>query len=258
MKRTVSIILAVAMMTTFAGSCTGCSLSKPKVDGEYIAELDIAPLANAAFESMLGDAGFDIDADDFKGEIIIPYILELDDGEYTITIDYDEYIDNYKDYVKDNLIPVFKDQIIDEIEAYGMTEQEFLDLYGYASIDTYCEDALMASIDEYAEMIEREEYDGDYKVRSGLGKAYVELDNGSVLYIEKGDLVAYMDKDLIKDIDKADDIDDLRDVFEDHDADESFVDACDLCENFGITIDDYKDWLEETGLADDGLVYEAQ
>ena len=71
-------------MTAFAASSTGCMLSKPDVDGEYVAELDLTPIMKSAFETSLGDQGIDIDADDFKGEVTVLYELELDDGEYTI------------------------------------------------------------------------------------------------------------------------------------------------------------------------------
>lgn len=258
MKRTVSIIITMAMMTSFAGACTGCSLSKPKVDGEYQAELDITPIINSAFESLFSQAGYDLDTDDFKGEIIVSYDLELDDGEYTITINYDEYVDSYKEYVTDNLIPVLTEFVYDDIDSYGMTEEEYLSYLGYDSVEEYVEAAMMESIDDAIGDIENEEYEGDYKVRSGIGKAYVELDNGSVLYIEKGDLVAYMDKDMIKDIKNAKDYDDLKDAFEDNDGDESLLDVCDMCESYGIDVDDFVDWLDDSGLMDNGLVYEAQ
>ena len=258
MKKTISLLLTLSIAAGCAAASTGCSLSKPKVDGEYRAELDITPIINSAFESLFSQAGYDVDTDDFEGEVIVSYDLELDDGEYTITVNYDEYVDSYKEYVTDNLIPVLSEFVYDDIAYYGMTEEEYLSYYGYDTVEEYVEAAMLESIDDAIGDIEDEEYEGDYKVRSGIGKAYVELDNGSYLYIEKGDLVAYMDKDMIKDIKDAKDYDDLKDAFEDNGGDESLSDVCDMCESYGIDVDDFVDWLDDSGLMDDGLVYEAQ
>ena len=247
------------MMASFAAASTGCGLSKPKVDGEYEAELDITPLINAALVSMMNDAGVDVDEDDFSGEVTVKYLLELDDGEYTLTIDYESYIEDYRDYVQDNLVPVYADYLYDELDAWGYSVDDFLSAYGYDSIEEYCEDEISYSVDVAAADIENDEIEGDYKVKSsGLGSAYVELDYGTTLYYEKGNLVGHIDKDLLEDIEDADDIDELIDAFEDNDADDSLVDVCNLCDSYGITADDFKDWLEDSGLADDGLVYEAQ
>ena len=107
-------------------------------------------------------------------------------------------------------------------------------------------------------VFENDTVEGDYKVSSGIGRTTVKLDNGTILYFEKGDLVGYIDEDLVKDIKKADDLDDLKDAFEDADADSSLIDVIDMCEDYGISSDDFVDWLDECGLLDDGLVYEAQ
>ena len=244
-------------MASCVAASTGCGLSKPKVDGEYEAELDITPLIDVALTNMMDQAGIDCDADDFSGEVSVKYLLELDDGEYTLTIDYESYIDDYKDYVLDNLGPIYADYIYDEINAWGYDVNDFLAGSGYSSVEDYCNADLASSIDLAAIGIENEETEGDYKVKGSFVNPYVELDNGTVYYYEKGDLVGYMDKDLVDDIEDADDLDELMDAFEDYD-DESLVTMVELCDSFGISADDFKDWLEESGLSDDGLVYEAQ
>ena len=245
-------------MASFACTSTGCMLSKPDVDGEYVAELDLTPIMKVAFENSLGAQGIEVDADDFKGEVTVLYELELDDGEYSLTLDYESYVESYTDYVMDNLLPVIEDEVINQITAYGYTEEEFLDEMGYSSMDEYCEESILASIDTFAGDLENDTVEGDYKVSSGIGRTTVKLDNGTILYFEKGDLVGYIDEDLVKDIKKADDLDDLKDAFEDADADSSLIDVIDMCEDYGISSDDFVDWLDECGLLDDGLVYEAQ
>ena len=211
-------------MTAFAASSTGCMLSKPDVDGEYVAELDLTPIMKSAFETSLGDQGIDIDADDFKGEVTVLYELELDDG------------------------------------VYGYTEDEFLSEMGYSSMDEYCEESILASIDTYVGDLENETVEGDYKVTAGFGaaKTSVKLDNDTILYFEKGNLVGYIDEDLVDDIRDAEDLDDLKDAFEDADADSSLIDVLDMCDTYGISAEDFVDWLDDCGLLDDGLVYEAQ
>ena len=260
MKKIVSVLLATAIMTAFAASSTGCMLSKPDVDGEYVAELDLTPIMKSAFETSLGDQGIDIDVDDFKGEVTVLYELELDDGEYTLTIDYDSYVDSYTDYVMDNLVPVLKEEILDQIEMYGYTEDEFLSEMGYSSMDEYCEESVLASIDTFAEDLENETVEGDYRVTAGFGaaKTSVKLDNDTVLYFEDGNLVGYIDEDLVDDIRDAEDLDDLKDAFEDADADSSLIDVLDMCDSYGISAEDFVSWLDDCGLLDDGLVYEAQ
>ena len=258
MKKIVSVLLASAIMASFACTSTGCMLSKPDVDGEYVAELDLTPIMKCAFETTLGDQGIDIDADDFKGEVTVLYELELDDGEYSLTIDYDSYVESYTDYVMDNLLPVIEEELIEQVEAYGYTEEEFLEMMGYSSIEEYCEDSILSSIDTFAGDLENETVEGDYKVSSGIGSTTVKLDNGTILYFEKGNLVGYIDEDLAKDIKKASDLDDLKDAFEDADADSSLIDVLDMCDSYRISSDDFVDWLDDCGLLDDGLVYEAQ
>ena len=197
---------------------------------------------------------------DFKGEVTVLYELELDDGEYTLTIDYDSYVDSYTDSVMDNLVPVLKEEILDQIEMYGYTEDEFLSQMGYSSMDEYCEESVLASIDTFAGDLENETVEGDYKVTSGFGaaKTSVKLDNDTILYFEKGNLVGYIDEDLVDDIRDAEDLDDLKDAFEDADADSSLIDVLDMCDTYGISAEDFVDWLDDCGLLDDGLVYEAQ
>ncbi len=131
---------------------------------------------------------------------------------------------------------------------------------GYSSMDEYCEESILASIDTYVGDLENETVEGDYKVTAGFGAANtsVKLDNDTILYFEKGNLVGYIDEDLVDDIRDAEDLDDLKDAFEDADADSSLVDVIDMCDSYGISAEDFVDWLDDCGLLDDGLVYEAQ
>ena len=124
MKKIVSVLLATAIMTAFAASSTGCMLSKPDVDGEYVAELDLTPIMKSAFETSLGDQGIDID--EVSKEVGIGAVIfqELSNNrikDYTFSWDkvtnFDGETGPYVQYTHARASSVLRNAAPEELEA---------------------------------------------------------------------------------------------------------------------------------------------
>jgi hypothetical protein len=84
-------------------------------------------------ESAVGTSDYE-----WTGTLVVPYKLELSEGEYTLTVDAEATSDNFKAYMEENIEPfmtsVFENEIASEPSLEGMTIDEVLEAAGYSSI----------------------------------------------------------------------------------------------------------------------------
>ena len=131
MKKLSAIALAATMML----SLIGCS--KKNFDGNYTADVDLSQYMGTvmkdAMESAVGTSDYE-----WTGTLVVPYKLELSEGEYTLTVDAEATSDNFKAYMEENIEPfmtsVFENEIASEPSLEGMTIDEVLEAAGYSSI----------------------------------------------------------------------------------------------------------------------------
>ena len=116
-------------------SLIGCS--KKNFDGNYTADVDLSQYMGTvmkdAMESAVGTSDYE-----WTGTLVVPYKLELSEGEYTLTVDAEATSDNFKAYMEENIEPfmtsVFENEIASEPSLEGMTIDEVLEAAGYSSI----------------------------------------------------------------------------------------------------------------------------
>ncbi len=126
---------AIALTATMMLSLIGCS--KKNFDGNYTADVDLSQYMGTvmkdAMESAVGTSDYE-----WTGTLVVPYKLELSEGEYTLTVDAEATSDNFKAYMEENIEPfitsVFENEIASEPSLEGMTIDEVLEAAGYSSI----------------------------------------------------------------------------------------------------------------------------
>ena len=126
---------AIALTATMMLSLIGCS--KKNFDGNYTADVDLSQYMGTvmkdAMESAVGTSDYE-----WTGTLVVPYKLELSEGEYTLTVDAQATSDNFKAYMEENIEPfmtsVFENEIASEPSLEGMTIDEVLEAAGYSSI----------------------------------------------------------------------------------------------------------------------------
>ena len=126
---------AIALTATMMLSLIGCS--KKNFDGNYTADVDLSQYMGTvmkdAMESAVGTSDYE-----WTGTLVVPYKLELSEGEYTLTVDAEATSDNFKAYMEENIEPfmtsVFENEIASEPSLEGMTSDEVLEAAGYSSI----------------------------------------------------------------------------------------------------------------------------
>ncbi|WP_027204283.1 hypothetical protein [Butyrivibrio fibrisolvens] len=126
---------AIALTATMMLSLIGCG--KKNFDGNYTADVDLSQYMGTvmkdAMESAVGTSDYE-----WTGTLVVPYKLELSEGEYTLTVDAEATSDNFKAYMEENIEPfmtsVFENEIASEPSLEGMTIDEVLEAAGYSSI----------------------------------------------------------------------------------------------------------------------------
>lgn len=126
---------AIALTATMMLSLIGCS--KKNFDGNYTADVDLSQYMGTvmkdAMESAVGTSDYE-----WTGTLVVPYKLELSEGEYTLAVDAEATSDNFKAYMEENIEPfmtsVFENEIASEPSLEGMTIDEVLEAAGYSSI----------------------------------------------------------------------------------------------------------------------------
>lgn len=94
MKKKITALLITA---TMALSLVGCGRN---YDGKYTADVDLTELwIDVMNEAHYGNKNYKYD---YKGSVIVPYELEISDGEYTITVDKKEAEEILREFTKEN------------------------------------------------------------------------------------------------------------------------------------------------------------
>ena len=119
---------AIALTATMMLSLIGCS--KKNFDGKYTADVDLSQYMGTvmkdAMESAVGTSDYE-----WTGTLVVPYKLELSEGEYTLTVDAEATSDNFKAYMEENIEPfmtsVFENEIASEPSLEGETYNQSKD-----------------------------------------------------------------------------------------------------------------------------------
>ena len=183
-------------------SSTNSSSSKhdtdyEKFDGNYTADIDLTDLFVQSLEAEIGtDSDFE-----WSGSVVMPYHLELSEGEYTLSLDGETTIESLKTFIGDNIEAYITALLEEELESSGITLDDALKSYGYSSIweimgydskEAFLED-MMAEID-LSDLDETEE--GEYEIDGDsitLEDVEIVNDNGEK---EKGWVLTYEDGKL--------------------------------------------------------------
>ena len=216
---------AIALTATMMLSLIGCS--KKNFDGNYTADVDLSQYMGTvmkdAMESAVGTSDYE-----WTGTLVVPYKLELSEGEYTLTVDAQATSDNFKAYMEENIEPfmtsVFENEIASEPSLEGMTIDEVLEAAGYSSIwETMGYESKEDFIADYMTDFEvsdfEEEATGDYEIDGDsitlkdvetVGEDGEEGE-GWILTYEDGNLTGVLDLSEF-DIDEDTDITFVRDA----------------------------------------------
>ncbi|MCR5773285.1 MAG: hypothetical protein K6G87_18855 [Butyrivibrio sp.] len=190
---------ALMLTATMMFSLVGCGKN---FDGNYTADID---LTDVFVESLESEMGSEIDFE-WSGSVVMPYHLELSEGEYTLSVDADATAESLKTFVGDNIETYISEALATELEAAGLTVDEALESYGYSSIwelmgydskDAFL-DEMMAEMDisELEETEEGEyEIDGDSITLEGVETISEDGEEGEgwVLTYEDGSLTGILD-----------------------------------------------------------------
>ena len=216
---------AIALTATMMLSLIGCS--KKNFDGNYTADVDLSQYMGTvmkdAMESAVGTSDYE-----WTGTLVVPYKLELSEGEYTLTVDAQATSDNFKAYMEENIEPfmtsVFENEIASEPSLEGMTIDEVLEAAGYSSIwETMGYESKEDFIADYmtdfevSDFEEEEtgeyEIDGDSITLKGVETVGEDGEEGEgwVLTYEDGNLTGVLDLSEF-DIDEDTDITFVRDA----------------------------------------------
>lgn len=216
---------AIALTATMMLSLIGCS--KKNFDGNYTADVDLSQYMGTvmkdAMESAVGTSDYE-----WTGTLVVPYKLELSEGEYTLTVDAEATSDNFKAYMEENIEPfmtsVFENEIASEPSLEGMTIDEVLEAAGYSSIwETMGYESKEDFIADYMTEFEvsdfEEEETGEYEIDGDSitlkGVETVGEDGeegeGWILTYEDGNLTGVLDLSEF-DIDEDTDITFVRDA----------------------------------------------
>lgn len=216
---------AIALTATMMLSLIGCS--KKNFDGNYTADVDLSQYMGSvmkdAMESAVGTSDYE-----WTGTLVVPYKLELSEGEYTLTVDAQATSDNFKAYMEENIEPfmtsVFENEIASEPSLEGMTIDEVLEAAGYSSIwETMGYESKEDFIADYmtdfevSDFEEEEtgeyEIDGDSITLKGVETVGEDGEEGEgwVLTYEDGNLTGVLDLSEF-DIDEDTDITFVRDA----------------------------------------------
>nr|WP_292166831.1 hypothetical protein [Butyrivibrio sp.] len=216
---------AIALTATMMLSLIGCS--KKNFDGNYTADVDLSQYMGTvmkdAMESAVGTSDYE-----WTGTLVVPYKLELSEGEYTLTVDAQATSDNFKAYMEENIEPfmtsVFENEIASEPSLEGMTIDEVLEAAGYSSIwETMGYESKEDFIADYMTEFEvsdfEEEETGEYEIDGDSitlkGVETVGEDGeegeGWILTYEDGNLTGVLDLSEF-DIDEDTDITFVRDA----------------------------------------------
>lgn len=216
---------AIALTATMMLSLIGCS--KKNFDGNYTADVDLSQYMGTvmkdAMESAVGTSDYE-----WTGTLVVPYKLELSEGEYTLTVDAQATSDNFKAYMEENIEPfmtsVFENEIASEPSLEGMTIDEVLEAAGYSSIwETMGYESKEDFIADYmtdfevSDFEEEEtgeyEIDGDSITLKGVETVGEDGEEGEgwILTYEDGNLTGVLDLSEF-DIDEDTDITFVRDA----------------------------------------------
>jgi hypothetical protein len=216
---------AIALTATMMLSLIGCS--KKNFDGNYTADVDLSQYMGSvmkdAMESAVGTSDYE-----WTGTLVVPYKLELSEGEYTLTVDAQATSDNFKAYMEENIEPfmtsVFENEIASEPSLEGMTIDEVLEAAGYSSIwETMGYESKEDFIADYmtdfevSDFEEEEtgeyEIDGDSITLKGVETVGEDGEEGEgwILTYEDGNLTGVLDLSEF-DIDEDTDITFVRDA----------------------------------------------
>lgn len=216
---------AIALTATMMLSLIGCS--KKNFDGNYTADVDLSQYMGTvmkdAMESAVGTSDYE-----WTGTLVVPYKLELSEGEYTLTVDAQATSDNFKAYMEENIEPfmtsVFENEIASESSLEGMTIDEVLEAAGYSSIwETMGYESKEDFIADYMTEFEVSDFedeetgeyeiDGDSITLKGVETVGEDGEEGEgwVLTYEDGNLTGVLDLSEF-DIDEDTDITFVRDA----------------------------------------------
>lgn len=167
LTKIMALVLCLAMM--FALCACGKSDSE-KFIGKWEAEVD---MTDTAIESIENELGEDMDYFDFGKLMTVMTIEFKEDGTYKATMKLDDKsFDEFNTALKDGLMAMIKDATIEELAAYGMTEEEgdaaYLEAYGM-TIDEYNELAVEAVMEEIdlQDMFADSSVEGKWKAEDG-------------------------------------------------------------------------------------------
>ena len=197
---------AIALTATMMLSLIGCS--KKNFDGNYTADVDLSQYMGTvmkdAMESAVGTSDYE-----WTGTLVVPYKLELSEGEYTLTVDAEATSDNFKAYMEENIEPfmtsVFENEIASEPSLEGMTIDEVLEAAGYSSIwetmgyeskeDFIADYMTEFEVSDFEEETGEYEIDGDSITLKGVETVGEDGEEGEgwVLTYEDGNLTGVLD-----------------------------------------------------------------
>jgi hypothetical protein len=182
---------AIVLATTMILSLVGCS--KKNFDGNYTAEVDFTDYLVASFEAEVGSSDYE-----WKGSFVIPYQLELADGEYNLTVDASATEESFRTFMSDNIEDYL--YVVLETDEDDLAEAGFSSIWevmGYSEKDAFIEE-MMGEFD-VEELGENEsgEYEIDGDVITLNGVEIVDEDGeegeGWPLTYEDGNLTGILD-----------------------------------------------------------------
>lgn len=167
LSKALALILCLAMLFVM---CACGENDTEKFVGTWEAEVDMTDTALASLEDELGDLMVYFDF----GKIISVITFTFDaDGTYEMTMKLtDESVEGYNSALKDGLKAMMSDQLAAEMEAYGMTQEEYeaayIEAYGVTvdeDIDAYIEQAIQEI--DIQQILADSSMEGNWKVQDG-------------------------------------------------------------------------------------------
>lgn len=110
---------------------------------------------------------------EWTGTLIMPYKLELSEGEYSIAVDGEATLDNFKTYINDNIesyiVSIIEKGLASNPDVEGMSLDEVLEAAGYSSVwEAIGYESKEAYVEEYMAQFSTSDFEekdsGEYEI----------------------------------------------------------------------------------------------